>query len=57
MIFTDRQLQKKFQEQHVYLYMNFVDLTKAFDRVTRDGLWKIMEKFSWPARFIAIMMA
>ena len=44
MIFTARQLQEKCQEQNVYLYMTFVDLTKAFDTVSRDGLWKIMAK-------------
>ena len=38
MIFAARQLQEKCQEQNV-------DLTKAFDTVSRDGLWKIMSKF------------
>ena len=45
MIFTARQLQKKCQEQTVDLYimyMTFVDLTKALDTVSRDGLLKIM---------------
>ena len=43
MIFTARQLQEKCQEQNVDLYMTFIDLTKAIDTVSRDGLWKIME--------------
>jgi hypothetical protein len=34
--------------------MTFVDLTKAFDTVSRDGLWKIMSKFGCPERFICI---
>ena len=38
MILTDRQLQEKCQEQNVDLYITFVDLTKAFDTVSRDGL-------------------
>ena len=38
MIFTARQLQEKRQEQNVDLYMTFVDITKAFDTVSRDGL-------------------
>ena len=38
MIFTARQLQEKCQEQNVDLYMTFVDLTKAFDIVSREGL-------------------
>ena len=41
MIFTARQHQEKCQEQNVDLYMTFVDLTKAFDTVSREGLWKI----------------
>ena len=35
--------------------MTFVDLTKAFDTVSRDGLWKIMAKFGCPPRFIAMV--
>ena len=34
--------------------MTFVDLTKAFDTVSREGLWKIMAKFGCPAKFIAL---
>ena len=49
MIFTARQLQEKCQEQNIYLNMNFVNLTKAFDTVSRKGLWKIMAKFGCPA--------
>ena len=55
MIFTARQLQEKCQEQNVDLYMSFVDLTKAFDTVSRDGLWKIMAKFGCPPRYIAMV--
>ena len=55
MIFTARQLQEKCQEQNVDLYMTFVDLTKAFDTVIREGLWKIMAKFGCPAKFIAMV--
>ena len=38
MVFIARQLHEKCQEQTVDLYMTFVDLTKAFDTVSRDGL-------------------
>ena len=51
MIFTARQLQEKCQD----LYMTFVDLTKAFDTVSHEGLWKIMAKFGCPAKFIAMV--
>ena len=36
--------------------MTFVDLTKAFDTVSREGLWKIMAKFGCPAKFIAMVL-
>ena len=55
MIFTARQLQEKFQEHNADLDMTFVDLTKAFDTVSREGLWKIMTKFGCPAKFIAMV--
>ena len=37
------------------LYMTFVDLTKAFDTVSREGLWEIMAKFGFPTKFIAMV--
>ena len=55
MIFAARQLQEKCQEQHSDLFVTFVDLTKAFDTVSREGLWKIMEKFGCPSKFITIV--
>ena len=55
MTFTARQLQEKCQEQNVDLYTTFVDLSKAFDTVSRNRLWKIMAKFGCPPRFIAMV--
>uniref|UniRef100_K7EZK3 Reverse transcriptase domain-containing protein n=1 Tax=Pelodiscus sinensis TaxID=13735 RepID=K7EZK3_PELSI len=55
MIFAARQLQEKCQEQNVQLYTVFVDLTKAFDSVSREGLWKIMAKFGCPDTFIEMV--
>ena len=52
MVFAARQLQEKSMEQHQDLYMTFVDLTKAFDTVSREGLWKIMSKFGCPDKFV-----
>ena len=45
MVFAARQLQEKCQEQNTDLYSTYVDLTKAFDTVSREGLWKIMSKY------------
>ena len=55
MIFTARQLQEKCQEQNMDLYMTFVDLTKAFNTVRREGLCKIMAEFGCPTKFIAMV--
>ena len=55
MIFAAWQLREKCQEQNVGLFTTFVDLTKAFDTVYREGLWKIMAKFEFPAKFIAMV--
>nr|VZI41277.1 unnamed protein product [Spirometra erinaceieuropaei] len=51
MIFVARQLQEKCQEMRTHMYSTFVDLTKAFDTVNREGLWKIMQKFGCLERF------
>ena len=39
MIFSVRQLQEKCREQQMPLYIAFIDLTKAFDHVSRKGLF------------------
>ena len=55
MIFAAHQLKEKYIEHHQDLYTTFVDPTKAFDTVSRDGLWKIMAKFGCPKKFIAFV--
>ena len=49
--FVLRQIQKKCREQNMGLYAAFVDLTKAFDTVSRDGLWKILARLGCPPNF------
>ena len=55
MVFAARQLQEKTQEQNTDLYSTFVDLTKAFNTVSREGLWRIMAKYGCPTKFITII--
>nr|VZI21256.1 unnamed protein product [Spirometra erinaceieuropaei] len=55
MIFAVRQLQDKGQEMRGHHHCTFVDLTKAFDTVNREALWKIMKKFGCPERFIQMV--
>ncbi|BHF64454.1 hypothetical protein SprV_0200745900 [Sparganum proliferum] len=45
MSFVARQLQEKCQEMRTHLYSTFVDLTKTFNTVNREGLRKFMRKF------------
>ena len=44
MIFTVSQLQEKCREQQMPLYIAFIDLTKAFDLVSRRGLFQLLKK-------------
>ena len=55
MIFTLRQLQEKCREQRRPLYLAFVDLTKAFDLISRDGLFKLLVKIGCPPKLLAII--
>nr|VZI42999.1 unnamed protein product [Spirometra erinaceieuropaei] len=55
MIFSARQLQEKCREMRTHLCSTYVDLTKAFDTVNREGLWKIMQQFGCLERFIQMM--
>ena len=55
MIFSFRQLQEKCREQHQPLYVAFIDLTKAFDLVSRDGLFKLLPKIGCPPKLLSII--
>ena len=48
MIFSLRQLQEKCREQQKPLFIAFIDLSKAFDLVSRDGLFNILLKIGCP---------
>ena len=56
MVFVLRQLQEKCKEQNKGLYVMFVDLTKAFDTVSRSGLWLIMEILGCPPKFLNMVI-
>ena len=55
MIFSLRQLQEKCREQRRPLFISFIDLTKAFDLVSRDGLFQILEKIGCPPKLLSII--
>ena len=55
MVFSLCQLQEKCREQQMPLYIAFIDLTKAFDLVSRDGLFKALHKISCPPRLHSLI--
>ena len=50
-----RQLQEKCREQGKPLYVAFIDLTKAFNLISRDGLFKILVKVGCPPTLLSIV--
>ena len=55
MVFSLRQLQEKCREQQMPLYIAFIDLTKAFDLVGREGLFKILSKIGCPPKLLSLI--
>ena len=49
------QLQEKCREQQQPLFVVFIDLTKAFDLVSTDGLLKILPKIVCPPRLLNVV--
>ena len=56
MVFSLRQLQEKCVEQQRPLYVVFIDLTKAFDSVSRSGLFSILKRLGCPDTLLSILM-
>ncbi|XP_066482784.1 DBIRD complex subunit ZNF326 isoform X2 [Tiliqua scincoides] len=54
-VFSLTQLQEKCREQQQSLFIAFIDLTKAFDLVSRGGLFKILPKIGCPPRLLSII--
>ncbi|XP_063600740.1 uncharacterized protein LOC134776919 [Penaeus indicus] len=53
MVFSVRQLQEKCREQRQPLYLAFIDLTKAFDLVSRDGLFALLQRIGCPPKLLS----
>ena len=55
MIFSLRQLQEKYREQRRPLYITFIDLTKAFDLVSRAGLFTLLQRIGCPPKLLRMI--
>ena len=54
-IFTVKMAMKKKREHGQESWILFIDLVKAFDRVSRELLWLILEKFGVPKKLISLL--
>ena len=57
MIFCLKQVQEKCIEQNMPLYVVFIDFSKAFDTVSRQGLWQILKKYGCTEKFVSLIEA
>ena len=55
MIFSVRQLQEKCNEQNMPLYIAFIDLIKALDLISREGIFAILLKIGCPSNLFNIV--
>ena len=55
MIFSLRQLQEKCREQRQPLFIAFIDLTKAFDLVSRSGLFTLLQRTGCPPKLLQMI--
>jgi len=38
-------------------YLNFIDIRKAFDIIERNAIWKIMQHYDIPDKFVNIKLS
>ena len=55
MIFSVRHLQEKCREQRRPLFIVFIDLTKAFDLVSRRGLFNLLETIGCSPKLLSVL--
>ena len=44
------------QKRHIGLVRGYIDLTKAYDKVNREVLWKILRRYGLPEMLIKIII-
>ena len=56
-IFTMKTALKKRREHGLESWIIFLDLVKAFDRVPREMLWKVLLRFGVPTKLVSLLRA
>ena len=56
-VFTVKMAMKKRREHSKETWILFLDLVKAFDRVPRELLWQLLEKFGVPPKLVRLLKA
>src|SRR6266540_6034374 len=54
-IFLIRQLIERYREKKKDLYMIFIDLEKAYDKIPRNIMWWTLEKHKVPTKYITLV--
>jgi hypothetical protein len=44
-----------YKEQKKYLHVVFVDLEKAYDKIPRIDMWRVLEKHKVPTKYITLI--
>ena len=50
-IFTLKQIDEKAQEKKCRVYVGFIDLEEAYDRVNREALRQVLRIYDWVVNF------
>jgi hypothetical protein len=53
--FLVRQLMERYKEQKKDLDMVFIDLEKAYDKITQNVMWWALEKHKVPTKYIILI--
>ncbi|MDA8042238.1 MAG: reverse transcriptase family protein [Pirellulales bacterium] len=56
-IFAVKQIVEKTIEKDKKTYMSFVDLEKAYDSVSREKLWKVLDEYGVKGKLLRAMQA
>ena len=54
-IFAVRQLMEKHREKQKVLHLVFIDLEKAYDRLTRQEVWRCITEKGVPGKYVVIV--